>query len=88
MARTSDTNDIRETTANPRLQRTAQASPLSRQVVRRHLKWSSYTQEDPDDKDKMGLRWWREVLILSQPKRYLDDRQARKYWLVSFRKIR
>ena len=25
---------------------------------------------------KMGLRWWRDVLILSQPKRYLDDRQA------------
>jgi hypothetical protein len=23
---------------------------------------------------KMGLRWWRDVLILSQPKRYLDDR--------------
>ena len=37
---------------------------------------------------KIGLRWWRDVLILSQPKRYLDDRWARKYWLVSFRKIR
>ena len=37
---------------------------------------------------KMGLRWWRDVLIRSQPKRYLDDRQARKYWIVSFRKIR
>ena len=23
---------------------------------------------------KMGLRWWRDVLIPSQPKRYLDDR--------------
>ena len=23
---------------------------------------------------KMGLRWWRDVLIRSQPKRYLDDR--------------
>jgi len=23
---------------------------------------------------KMGLRWWRDVLILSQPKRYFDDR--------------
>jgi len=23
---------------------------------------------------EMGLRWWRDVLILSQPKRYLDDR--------------
>jgi len=28
----------------------------------------------------MGLRWWQYVLIPSQPKRYLDDRQARKYW--------
>jgi hypothetical protein len=37
---------------------------------------------------KMGLRWCRDVFILSQPKRYLDDRQARKYWVVSFRKIR
>ena len=37
---------------------------------------------------KMGLRWWRYVVILSQPKRYLDDRQARKYWLVSFGKTR
>ena len=27
-------------------------------------------------------------VILSQPKRYLDDRQVRKYWLVSIRKIR
>jgi hypothetical protein len=36
----------------------------------------------------MGLRWWPDVLILSQPKRYLDDRQARKYWFVQFRKIR
>ncbi len=23
---------------------------------------------------KMGLRWWRDALILSQTKRYLDDR--------------
>ena len=23
---------------------------------------------------EMGLRWWRDVLILSQTKRYLDDR--------------
>lgn len=23
---------------------------------------------------EMGLRWWRDVLIRSQPKRYLDDR--------------
>ena len=23
---------------------------------------------------EMGLRWWRHVLIRSQPKRYLDDR--------------
>ena len=35
----------------------------------------------------MGLRWWRDVLIGSQPKRYLDDRKVRKYWLVSFRQI-
>ena len=27
-----------------------------------------------DTRLKMGLRWWRYVLILSQPKRYLDDR--------------
>ena len=37
---------------------------------------------------QMGLRWWRDVLILSQPKRYLDDRYARKYWLISFGEIR
>jgi hypothetical protein len=24
--------------------------------------------------DMMGLRWWLDVLILSQPKRYFDDR--------------
>ena len=23
---------------------------------------------------KMGLRWWRDVVILNQPKRYFDDR--------------
>jgi len=23
---------------------------------------------------EMGLRWWRDVVILSQPKRYFDDR--------------
>lgn len=28
------------------------------------------------------------MLIRSQPKRYLDNRQARKYWLASFRKIK
>jgi hypothetical protein len=32
----------------------------------------------------MGLRWWRDVLIRNQTKRYLDDRQARKYWFVCF----
>ena len=37
---------------------------------------------------KMGLRWWRDVLIRNQTKRYLDDRQARKYWFVSFGKTR
>src|SRR5690349_14930605 len=36
---------------------------------------------------KMGLRWWRDVLIRSQPKQYLDDPQARKYWLVSFGRL-
>ncbi len=39
-----------------------------------------------DNGGEMGLRWWRNVLIPSQTKRYLDDRQARKYWFVSFRK--
>jgi hypothetical protein len=24
--------------------------------------------------EKMGLRWWRDVLIRNQTKRYLDDR--------------
>jgi len=28
------------------------------------------------------------VRVDTKPKRYVDDRQARKYWLVSFRKIR
>ena len=28
------------------------------------------------------------VLILSQPKQYLDDRQVYKYWLILFRKIK
>ena len=37
---------------------------------------------------KMGLRWWRDVLIRNQAKRYLDDRLARKYCFVSFRKTR
>jgi len=37
---------------------------------------------------KMGLRWWRGVLMRKQTKRYLDDRQARKYWFVSFGKTR
>ena len=34
------------------------------------------------------LRSWRDVLILSQPKRSLDDYDARKYWLVPFRRTR
>jgi hypothetical protein len=37
---------------------------------------------------RMGLSWWRDVLIRSQTKLYLDDRQARKYWFVSFGKTR
>jgi hypothetical protein len=36
----------------------------------------------------MGPRWWRDVSILNQPNRYIDDHLARKYWLVSFGKIR
>src|ERR1051326_1140099 len=48
----------------------------------------SKTRDQSEVEMKMGLRWWRDVLILSQPKRYLDDRQARKYWHVSFGKIR
>ena len=36
----------------------------------------------------MELRWWQDVLLLCDLKRYLDDRQARKYWLVSFGEIR
>jgi len=31
-----------------------------------------------------GLRWWRDVLILSQPMLYLDDRQARNTGLYRF----
>ena len=38
------------------------------------------------NEEKVGLRWWRDVLIRNQTKRYLDDRLARKYWFVSFRK--
>jgi len=35
----------------------------------------------------LGLRWGCFVLICSQPKRSCDDRQARKYWLISFHQI-
>jgi hypothetical protein len=45
-------------------------------------------RSNPRVQEKMGLRWWRYVLIRNQTKRYLDDRQARKYWFVSFRKNR
>ncbi len=32
----------------------------------------------------MGIGWWwRDGLIRSRTKRYLDDRYARKYWLIS-----
>jgi len=40
------------------------------------------------DAIEMGLRWWRQVLIRSHTKRYLDERWARKYWLISFGKVR
>ena len=36
----------------------------------------------------VGLRWWRDVLILRKTKQYFDGRQARVYWLLSLGKIR
>ena len=36
----------------------------------------------------MGLRWRREVLILSQPKRYLDDRSAKRVNTGLYRLVR
>ena len=40
--------------------------------------------------NKMGRRWWQDVLIRNQPKRYINYSQARKrgYWFVSFRKTK
>ena len=40
------------------------------------------------DSTKMGLRWWRDVLIRSQMKRYVDNREARNSWFVSFLRLR
>ena len=43
-----------------------QFATLQPLVGRRHLRLFRVIE--------LGLRWWRDVLIRSQPKRYLDDR--------------
>jgi hypothetical protein len=42
------------------------------ELLQPRLSFSAATREAQTV--KMGLRWWRDVLIRTQPKRYLDDR--------------
>jgi hypothetical protein len=54
-------------------------SPLQR--------FASLSWRQPAPTLKMGLRWWRDVLILRQPKRYFDNLWARKYWFLWFGRL-